>query len=37
MNNNYNEDDFSKYVNRKLGMFSWYKGLNEFLNKINNI
>ena len=37
MNNNYNEDDFNKYANRKLGMFSWYKGLNEFLDKVDII
>lgn len=37
MNNNYNEEDFNKYANRKLGMFSWYKELNHFLERINNI
>ena len=37
MNNNYNEDDFNKYANRKLGMFSWYKGLNEFLEKVDKM
>lgn len=37
MNNNYNEDDFNKYANRKLGMFSWYKRLNEFLDKVDKI
>lgn len=37
MNNNYNEDEFNKYASRKLGMFSWYKGLNEFLERVDKI
>ena len=34
---NYNEEDSQKYANRKKGMFSWYKGLNKFLEKIEKI
>ena len=37
MKDNYNEEDFQKYANRKKGMFSWYKGLNKFLEKIEKI
>lgn len=37
MKDNYNEEDFQKYANKKKGMFSWYKGLNKFLEKIEKI
>lgn len=34
ININYTEEDLSKYKTRKLGMYKWYKSLNEFLVKI---
>ena len=34
--NKYNEEDFNKFAEKKKGMFVWYKGLNNFLSKIDN-
>lgn len=31
----YTKEEYIKYATRKLGMFKWYKGLNNFLKKIN--
>lgn len=36
INENYNEDDLIKYQNKKLGMYKWYKSLNEFIKNIDN-
>lgn len=37
MNNNYSEEDLEKYKKKKLGMYSWYKKLNKFIENINKI
>ena len=34
---NYTKEELEKYSNKKLGMYSWYKSLNNFLENINNI
>lgn len=34
-NNEFNEEEFNKFANRKKGMFSWYKGLNDFIEMID--
>ena len=36
INKNYNEEELTKYKNKKLGMFEWYKSLNNFLIKIDS-
>lgn len=33
---NYTNEELEKYSNKKLGMYSWYKSLNKFLENINN-
>lgn len=35
MKDNYTEDEYQKYADRKKGMFSWYKGLNRFIEEID--
>ena len=37
MKDNYNEEDYNKYAERKKGVFSWYKGLNKFLENIDRL
>ncbi len=37
INKNYNEEKLTKYKNKKLGMFEWYKSLNNFLIKIDSL
>ena len=37
MKDNFNEEDFQKYANKKKGMFSWYKGLNRFLEEVDKM
>ncbi len=37
INKNYSEKELNKYKNKKLGMFEWYKLLNSFIIKINNL
>lgn len=32
----YTNEELEKYSNKKLGMYSWYKSLNKFLENINN-
>lgn len=27
---NYNEEELTRYQNRKLGMYEWYKSINKF-------
>ena len=34
---NYNEEELTRYQNRKLGMFEWYKSLNDFITKIDSL
>lgn len=36
INENYTEDDLIKYQNKKLGMYKWYKSLNEFIKNIDS-
>lgn len=40
MKNNYKEEEFQKYANKKKGIFEWYTSLNDFIikiDKLNNI
>ena len=37
MDNNYSEDEYVRYADRKKGMFNWYKGINKFLENINKL
>ena len=30
------DDDLIKYQNKKLGMYKWYKSLNEFIKNIDS-
>lgn len=34
--NNYNEEEYQKFANKKAGMFEWYHSLNKFLEDTNN-
>ena len=34
LNKNYTEEELNKYKERKKGIYSWYKGTNEFIKKI---
>lgn len=34
---NYNEEELTRYQNRKLGMYEWYKSLNDFITKIDSL
>jgi len=36
-NSNYTDEDLIKYSERKKGIYDWYKGLNNFLEKIENL
>lgn len=36
-NKNYSNEDLIKYQNKKLGMYKWYKSLNEFIKKIDKL
>ena len=36
-NPNINDEELNKYKERKKGMYSWYKGSNEFLIKVDNL
>ena len=33
--NEYNEEEYQKFADRKSGMFEWYHSLNRFLENIN--
>lgn len=35
--NKYNEEEYQKFANRKIGMFEWYHSLNSFLESVNQI
>lgn len=35
--NKYNEEEYQKFANRKIGMFEWYHSLNRFLESVNQI
>lgn len=37
MKNNYTEEEYQKYSEKKKGMFDWYNSLNRFLDKIDKI
>ena len=37
INKNYNEEELTRYQNRKLGMFEWYKSLNNFLENVDKL
>lgn len=37
MQHNYNNEEFNKYADRKQGMFTWYKSINNFLEKIDKL
>jgi hypothetical protein len=34
INNDYTEEEFNKYAERKKGMFKWYRGINRFIENI---
>ena len=36
-NNEFNEEEFNKFFEKKKGMFKWYKGLNKFLEEIDKM
>lgn len=36
-NNIYNEEEYQKFVNKKIAMFSWYETLNEFIKIIDKL
>lgn len=33
----YTNEDFEKYKNKKANMYKWYKSLNKFIERVNNI
>lgn len=35
--NEFNEEEFNKFAEKKKGMFSWYKSLNRFLEEIDKM
>lgn len=35
LNKNYTEEELEKYKNKKIGMFEWYKSLNDFIINLN--
>ena len=37
LTNEYNEEEFNKFADRKKGMFEWYHSLNNFLEKVDSI
>lgn len=37
INKNYTNEELQMYSNKKLGMYKWYKSLNEFLENINKL
>ena len=34
---NYTNEELEKYSNKKLGMYTWYKSLNKFLQNVENL
>ncbi len=36
-NHDFNEEQYQKFVNKKQGMFTWYKSLNQFLVEVENL
>lgn len=36
-NKNYSNEDLIKYQNKKLGIYKWYKSLNDFIKKIDKL
>lgn len=37
INKEYTKEDYSKYAERKKGMFKWYKGINKFIKNIDKL
>lgn len=37
MKNNYTEEEYQKYAERKKGMFDWYNSLNQLIEKIEEL
>ena len=37
MNNNYTKEEYQKYIDKKKGMFKWYKNLNKFIMEIDKV
>lgn len=37
MKNNYTEEEYRKYSERKKGMFDWYNSLNQFIEKVEEL
>lgn len=37
MKNNYKEEEFQKYANKKKRIFEWYTSLNDFISKIDKL
>lgn len=37
LNQNYTEEELDRYANKKYGMYSWYKYLNEFIIKVDKL
>ena len=35
--NSYTKEDLERYSNKKLGMYSWYKSLNKFLEDVESL
>lgn len=35
--NEFNEEEFNKFADKKKGMFKWYRGLNDFIEKIDEL
>ena len=35
--NNYSLEELENYKNKKRGIYSWYKGLNQFINRVDKL
>ena len=36
-NNEFDEEKYQKFVNKKIGMFNWYNSLNKFLEEVDKL
>lgn len=36
-NNEFDEEIYQKFVNKKIGMFNWYNSLNKFLEEVDKL
>ena len=36
-NNEYNEEEYQKYAERKKGMFKWYQSINNFIDNVDKM